>query len=85
MISQMTLRQIPAAVKKGLLLKARKDGRSINRTAVELLQQALGVGNGQGKKRDLSEFAGKWSEEERRAFEHNVKPFERIDAEVWSK
>ena len=85
MISQMTLRQIPGTVKKGLRLKARKDGRSINRTAVDLLQQALGVGNGQSKKRDLSGFSGKWSAEECRTFEKNMTPFGQIDAETWSK
>ncbi len=85
MVSQMTLRQIPGAVKKGLRSKARKDGHSINRTAVDLLAQALGMSVRQSNKRDLSGFAGKWSPAECQAFEKNMKQFGQIDADVWLK
>ncbi len=84
-IAQMTLRHIPDPVEKGLRSKARKDGNSINRTAVELLQQALGMSVAQTKKRDLSRFAGQWDKKECHAFEKNTTMFGHIDAEVWSK
>jgi plasmid stability protein len=84
-IAQMTLRNIPDAVKKRLASKARKDGHSINRTAVELLQTALGMGVGQTKKRDLSAFSGQWNSEDFHAFEKNSRLFGKIDDEVWSK
>ena len=85
MIAQMTLRQVPDEVAKGLRARARKGGRSLNRTAIEMLEQALGVRARDAKKRDLSRFAGQWSREERQAFERHTHVFEKIDAEVWSK
>jgi plasmid stability protein len=85
MIAQMTLRQVPDKVGKGLRVRARKDGRSLNRAAIELLEQALGLRATDARKRDLSRFAGQWSREDCRAFQRNTKVFEKIDPEVWSK
>ena len=85
MIAQMTLRHVPAEVGKGVRLRARKDGRSLNRAAIALLEQALGIRAADARKRDLSRFAGQWDREECRTFERNTKVFERIDAEVWPK
>ncbi len=80
MIAQMTLRHVPDAVGKGLRSKAKKDGRSVNRTTVDLLEQALGMRAKDARKRDLTRFAGHWDREECRAFERNTRVFERIDA-----
>ena len=85
MIAQMTLRHLPDEVGKGLRVRAKKDGRSLNRAAIELLEQALGLRGVDAKKRDLSRFAGKWNREECQTFEHNTRVFEKIDAEIWSK
>ena len=84
MIAQMTLRHIPNAVGNGLRIRAKKDGRSLNRAAIELLEQALGIRDMDAKKRDLSRLAGQWTREECQAFKRNTSPFEQIDAEVWS-
>lgn len=85
MIAQMTLRHVPDEVTKGLRIKAKKAGRSLNRAAIELLEQALGIRATDGKKRDLSLFAGQWDRDECRTFERNMRVFDRIDAEVWPK
>ena len=85
MIAQMTVRHVPDAVGKGLRSKAKKDGRSVNRTTVDLLEQALGIRAKDAKKRDLSRFAGRWNREECRSFACNTRVFEQIDAEVWPK
>ena len=85
MIAQITLRQVPDAVGKGLRVRARKGGRSLNRAAIELLEQALGIKAADARKRDLSGFAGQWDREECREFERNTRMFKRIDAEVWRK
>jgi len=58
MIAQMTLRRIPDAVEKKLRARSRRSGRSINRTTIELLEEALGVKTTDGKKRDLSMLSG---------------------------
>ena len=83
MIAQMTLRRIPDAVEKKLRAKSRESGRSINRTTIELLEEALGVKEHKGKKRDLSMFAGQWQEAEYREFERHTALFDKIDEEVW--
>ncbi len=85
MIAQMTLRHVPDEVGKCLRVRARKAGRSLNRAAIELLEQALGIRATDARKRDLSRFAGQWNREECRAFERATRVFEQIDAEVWSK
>jgi len=84
MIAQMTLRQIPDAVEKKLRARSRRSGHSINRTTIELLEEALGVKASAGKKRDLSMFSGGWQEAEYREFERHTAIFEKIDAEVWA-
>jgi len=84
MIAQMTLRRIPDAVEKKLRAKSRHTGRSMNSTAIALLAEALGTKETDGKKRDLSQFAGKWNEAEYREFERHTQLFEQIDEEVWA-
>ena len=84
MIAQMTLRRIPDAVEKKLRARSRRSGHSINRTTIELLEEALGVKASEGKKRDLSMLSGIWKEGEYREFERNTAIFEAIDAEVWA-
>ena len=76
MIAQMTLRHVPDEVGKGLRVRARKAGRSLNRAAIELLEQALGIHARDAKKRDLSRFAGQWNREECRTFERNIRVFQ---------
>ncbi len=84
MITQMTLRRIPDAVEKKLRSRSRRYGHSLNRTTIELLEEALGIKASDGKKRDLSMLAGKWQKAEFREFERHTAMFEMIDAEVWS-
>ncbi|MBM4142465.1 MAG: hypothetical protein FJ225_02560 [Lentisphaerae bacterium] len=85
MIEQMTLRQIPDEVGRRLRMNAKKAGRSINRAAIGLLEEALGIRPRNVKRRDLSRFSGQWSREECRTFERNVRVFEQLDPEVWPK
>ena len=85
MIAQMTLRRIPDAVEKKLRARSRQSGHSINRTTIELLEEALGVKPVEGKKRDLSMLSGGWQEAEYREFERHTAMFEKIDKEVWAR
>jgi len=86
MMAQMTLRRIPDELEKGLRARARKTGHSLNRTALELLREALGVSRAaDARRRDLSGFAGQWGPAEAAEFERNTRIFEHIDPDVWSK
>ena len=83
MIRQMTLRQIPEQVAKGLRARARKSGLSLNRATIALIEEALGMQGSQRKRRDLSRVAGQWTAAECAAFERNTRIFDKIDTELW--
>ena len=83
MIKQMTLRQVPNAVEKGIRARTRKAGCSLNRAMIELMEEALKIRPADKKRRDMSRLAGQWSHEECAAFERHTMVFERIDKETW--
>ena len=83
MIKQMTLRQVPDAVEKGIRGRARSTGRSLNRVVIDLMDESLRVRPLEKKRRDISRLAGKWSQAQCEAFDRNTLAFERIDAEIW--
>lgn len=82
-MNQFTLRNVPEELERKIRREARQRKTSINKTVKELLGEILGVGASRGKKRDLSDFAGSWSEEEAREFEKATELFNRIDEELW--
>ena len=47
--------------------------------------ESLHLGDGSGRKRDLSDLAGTWSDEEAEEFEANMRVFEQIDDEMWTR
>ncbi len=83
MIKQMTLRQVPDAVEKGIRERARSTGSSLNRVIIDLMEESLQVRPVEKKKRDVARLAGKWSQAECEAFDRNTLAFERIDEEIW--
>jgi plasmid stability protein len=83
MIKQITLRQVPDAVERGIRTRAKRTNRSLNRAMIDLMEEALGVKSTEKKKRDFSRLAGQWSQEEGETFERNTQVFERIDEETW--
>jgi len=82
-MNQLTLRNIPEDLEKEIRRIAKEREMSINKTVRELLYKALGIDMSSKKKRDLSDFAGFWDEEEAKEFEEATKLFEEIDAELW--
>lgn len=53
----------------------------MNQVAVEALRLGLGVSNGTGKYRDLSDIAGTWVEDPQ--FDALMREQDRIDPELW--
>jgi hypothetical protein len=82
--SHLTIRNVPEALARAIEVEARQRGTSLNRTVIELLRRALGQGPDEAYDNGLGELAGGWSEEELRAFDEAVEPFEQVDAELWS-
>jgi hypothetical protein len=82
-MNQLTLRHIPKNTESLLRLAAKKSGKSLNKTAIDLLNKSLGVSESSRKKRSFSGCAGAWSKEDVEDFIANTRVFETIDPEVW--
>ena len=79
----MTIRNVPPDLAAALDGERRRRGLSLNRTVLELMRRALGLGEDGPHSNGLRQMAGTWSEAEFRQFEKNVAPFARIDDEIW--
>lgn len=77
----ITLRNVPPDLAEALEREKRRRGQSLNRTAIELLKQGLGVGS--PRSNGLGRLAGGWSEEDAREFERALASFGEIDPEMW--
>ena len=77
----LTIRNVPPALAEALDREKARRGASLNRTVIELLSQGLGVGI--TRSNGLAELAGVWRDEELKAFDKAVAPFDRVDEELW--
>ena len=84
-MSQITLRDVPQELDHRLRELARARNRSLNRTIIEVLMESLHLGDGKDRKRDVSDLAGTWSDEDAQEFEANMRVFEQVDDEIWKK
>ena len=84
-MSQITLRDVPQELDHRLRELARVRNRSLNRTIIQVLMESLHLGDGKDRKRDVSDLAGTWSDEDAQEFEANMRVFEQVDDEIWKK
>ncbi|MFP4611576.1 MAG: hypothetical protein ACLFQT_11190 [Thiohalophilus sp.] len=56
---------------------------SLNEAVQQLLQQATGLDDRSGRKRNLRNLAGSWNAAEAREFEQTQEDNSRIDPELW--
>jgi plasmid stability protein len=80
-VKALTVRNLPSEVAEALDRERRARGTSLNRTVIELLRQALGVGG--ARSNGLSLLAGGWTREDFDAFEEAVAVFDEVDPEMW--
>ena len=78
----MTLRNVPDDLVKELEKEKARRGDSLNKLAIELMREALGLSDGR-KSNGLAALAGNWSEEELKQFQRDTAHFEQIDKELW--
>lgn len=80
----ITLRNIPADLSRRIERRAKK-GLSLNRTVIQILDEALGTSTKRAAKlhHDLDHLAGSWSENEAREFEADLAAQRKIDPELW--
>jgi len=79
----LTIRQVPPELARALDAEKQRRGQSLNRTVLDLLAQALGLGSTRRRSNGLARFSGTWTQEEFDEFERAVEEFERIDEELW--
>jgi hypothetical protein len=77
---QYTIRQIPKAVDKSLRQKSRREGKSLNSVAIEILSSGLQLG-GEIRHDDLDFMAGSWIEDKK--FNEAIAAQDRVDPKLW--
>ncbi|HKZ13473.1 MAG TPA: hypothetical protein VJL81_06475 [Solirubrobacterales bacterium] len=79
-IKTLTIGNLPLDLADALACEKRRRGKSLNQTAIDLLEQGLGA---QGvRSNGLGRLAGGWNEDEFRDFERATAQFEGIDEEL---
>jgi plasmid stability protein len=79
--AQYTIRGVPERVSATLRERARTEGRSLNRVAVDALARGLGVGDEEPRYTDLDDLAGTWVADPE--FDRLVAEMDRVDEELW--
>ena len=80
--AQYTLRGVPDHVDRALRERAASYGWSLNRVALEALEQGLGLEREERRFHDLDHLAGTWVEDP--AFDQAIAEMDVIDEESWS-
>ncbi|MGA2973775.1 MAG: hypothetical protein ABSF77_00520 [Spirochaetia bacterium] len=83
-MSSITLHNLEDSLYTLLKQKARKEGKSLNRTIQELLRESMGLKGKTAKKKDIyAELCGAISGKELKKMEEAEKEFEVIDEKDW--
>jgi len=83
-MTQITVRGLSSEMERALRERSRREGVSLNKAALALLREGLGLGERKRKKqRDLSSIVGEWDEQQAEEFDEHVEVFESIDEELW--
>ncbi|MCY3808674.1 MAG: hypothetical protein OXG58_04410 [Gemmatimonadetes bacterium] len=77
----ITVRNIPPDLAEAIDDEKLRRGHSLNRTVIDLLKQALGVGR--PRSNGLARLAGGLSRERARELEEAMAPLGEIDEEMW--
>lgn len=77
----LTVRNVSPELAAALEREKRNRGTSLNRTVLDVLERALGVGR--SRSNGLAELAGSWSEAEHESFEKAIAATEQVDEELW--
>jgi plasmid stability protein len=81
-MKQITIRNVPDELANALEKEKKRQGKSLNQTAINLLRQSLGVGAGRYNN-GLAKLAGTWTRKDLTTFEKDTEIFEHIDDELW--
>ena len=84
-MNQFSLRRVPPEVERRLRAVAQENSESVNAAINRIPAESLGVVPEGSRKRDLSDLAGTWSEDEAVEFERATEQFDRIDEKMWEE
>ena len=84
-MKSLSLRGIHEDLSKNLKKLSQKEGISLNKTVLKLLEDSIGV---KRKRRlniyhDLDDLAGTWSSREEKEFKDKIHFFEMVDKGLW--
>jgi len=84
-MTAITLRNIPPKLQEVIRQRAGREGLSLNRTVLRMLEEAAGQRTTAGRAlhHDLDHLAATWSDEEAAAFEAALVEQRKIDPELW--
>ncbi len=83
-LQAITLRNIPPSTARRIAAKASKEGISLNKAVLRLLEPASEAESSEQKPRtDFSKLAGGWSKEEADEFDRYLAEIRRIDPSDW--
>jgi hypothetical protein len=86
-MSSITLHNLDVSLYALIKNKARKEGKSLNRTIQEMLAESAGMKgrNGKSGKKDIyAELCGAVSQEELKKMERSEQEFEAVDDKDWT-
>ena len=84
-MSTLTIHALEAVVEKRIRAKAKRDGRSLNRTLKELLAVSVGAhpSPSADHRADFAEFCGIWTSEDACEFKAATSDLETVDKVDW--
>lgn len=85
-LKNMTLRGLDTQLASRLKEEARREGKSVNQTALDALRKQFGLSKPRRfteVHRDLDHLFGRWDEEEFARIQQNIDSGRRIDPELW--
>ena len=85
-LKNMTLRGLDTHLASRLKEEARREGKSVNQTALDALRKQFGLSKPRRfteVHRDLDHLFGRWDEEEFARIQQTIDSGRRIDPELW--
>lgn len=78
---QYTIRNVPIGLDRELRERAKRQGTSLNETAIDAIRRGLGVSESEVAYSDLDDLIGTWKKDER--FEQALADQDKVDPDLW--
>ena len=84
-MKSITINDLDHQLDKLIRKRARKDGKSLNKTIKSLLEESLGISKLQDydHSEDFMDLFGTWSEGDKKTFDESINDLEKIDEKDW--